>query len=463
MNKKDYTGWQDVFRFAFVQGAKSTSYTGSLIIMSLIIFALIVGMNWYNNRDEKQLGSTQVQKLSVYNESGIPFEFGEFARGERYGGMTIVSDPEIDYDQAVEAMEKSKETCAELLVNIRMEEARGFVLTFVKASDSEFSDEDLDALTVDFANFFDEIRVEAIQVTPEQKAILDLPVTYGTERVALDEEGQIVVDEEELSDSLSLTEYSFFLGCIMVVMMTINLAGAQIANGIVTEKSTRVIEYLMINVRPLALIVGKILAAILLVLIQLGGMGIAYVAGSLVSQTFFGTKEEVSGNMGEEILDLLSGITAGELLIVLVCIVLGILFFGILAGLAGASVSKLEELAEGMKTYQMILVISTYAGMGILIAEMTGKLQESILNLLCMIPVTAPFVLPGNIILGKVPMWAALVGVGLLLVLTVLLFRFTANVYESMIFYNGNVLKLKDIIAIAKNRTVERKEKNHHE
>lgn len=463
MNKKDYTGWQDVFRFAFVQGTKAKSYTGSLIIMSLLIFALIVGMNWYNNRDQKQLGSTQVQRLSVYNESGISFELEEFARGERYAGMTIVSDPEVGYDQAVEALEQAEEACAEVLLNIRMEEARGFVLTFVKAANSEFTDDDLDALAADFTDFFEEIRIKAIEVTPEQKAILDLPVIYGTERATLDEEGQIVVDEEELSDSLSLTEYSFFLGCIMVVMMTINLAGAQIANGIVTEKSTRVIEYLMINVRPLALIVGKILAAILLVLIQLGGMGIAYVAGNLVSQALFGTKEGVSENMGEEILRFLSGITVSQLLVVLACIVLGILFFGILAGLAGASVSKLEELAEGMKTYQMILVISTYAGMGILIAEMTGKLQESILNLLCMIPVTAPFVLPGNVILGKVPMWVALVGVGLLLVLTVLLFRFTANVYESMIFYNGNVLKLKDIIQIAKNRNMERKEKNHHE
>ena len=52
----------------------------------------------------------------------------------------------------------------------------------------------------------------------------------------------------------------------------------------------------------------------------------------------------------------------------------------------------------------------------------------------------------------------ALISMVILLVVTGLLFSFTAKVYESMIFYNGKALKLKDILQIAKNRRqVERK------
>lgn len=59
-------------------------------------------------------------------------------------------------------------------------------------------------------------------------------------------------------------------------MMFINMSGSQIALAIVTEKSTRVVEYLMINVRPMALIVGKIMASLTTVLIQFAAYGVSY-------------------------------------------------------------------------------------------------------------------------------------------------------------------------------------------
>jgi len=59
------------------------------------------------------------------------------------------------------------------------------------------------------------------------------------------------------------------------------------------------------------------------------------------------------------------------------------------------------------------------------------------------------------------------VSLAVVTVCTAALFSFTAKVYESMIFYNGNVLKLKDILQIAKNRRVAAesvgKEGGHHE
>jgi ABC-2 type transport system permease protein len=85
-------------------------------------------------------------------------------------------------------------------------------------------------------------------------------------------------------------------------------------------------------------------------------------------------------------------------------------------------------------------------------------------NICCLLPISAPFVVPACVILGKVSTGIAVISMVLLLVVTILLFSFTAKVYESMIFYNGKVLKLKDILQIAKNRRqVERKGEKSHE
>lgn len=60
--------------------------------------------------------------------------------------------------------------------------------------------------------------------------------------------------------------------------------------------------------------------------------------------------------------------------------------------------------------------------------------------------------MPVNLLMGKVGVVTGLIGLAAVAVCTAALFSFTARVYESMIFYNGKVLKLKDILQIAKNR-----------
>ena len=78
--------------------------------------------------------------------------------------------------------------------------------------------------------------------------------------------------------------------------------------------------------------------------------------------------------------------------------------------------------------------------------------------------------MPANLLLGKLSMPVALISLAVVLLSTAGLFSFTAKVYESMIFYNGNVLKLKDILQIARNRKLAAnsarqrgEEERHHE
>lgn len=452
MNKKDFTGWQDVFRFSFVQGVKAKAFLVSVIVLCVLILVGIPGFTWFANRGEKPLGDTEIETLYVYDETGLPISYDKVFEDARYASLRIETASAQSFEDRSEAMETAEDS-KEAAVRITYEPEGYFQLNYVKAAGSSFSDKDYEALTDEFTEFFTEAKREAVEITPEQTAFINRPVSTNVELTSTNENGETVIAPKEKGEGLSMGEYNLFLFVIIGVMMIINIAGSQIANGIVTEKSSRVIEYLMINVRPLALIVGKILASLLMVVIQFACMGVAYGVASVISTLLFGdnlTKNEESAAVA--FLQMVKSISALQLIEAIAVVLVGVLFFCILAGLAGASVSKIEELAEGMKIYQMCLIIGCYVGMGICIAQMSGSIDKNIINALCIIPISAPFVIPANLLMGKIGLTVGLVGLIVLIVMTALLFLFTSKVYESMIFYNGSVLKFKDILQIAKNR-----------
>lgn len=473
MKKSDYIGWQEVFGFSLKQGMKAGAYKGFLIIASIVLILSQPVMAFINNRDKDEAYHCEVTDFTIYDETGLAIDYSKSLAGEGFEDVKINTAPTMSYDDHVKFLEeKSKdresEKSTEVIVRMKYEEAGYFNLTFVKASNADLENEDCQKLADTFSAYFEEERIHAIEVTQEQLAFLNQPVDTRLEFIT--ETGDVVPDKEG-NEAISMEEYMLLLVGITGVTMVISLSGSSIATSIVTEKSTKVVEYLMINVRPMALITGKILASLLMVLVQFAVMGVSYGISTLIKTILFGEDAATAGAtaMGGEVevsavLELLSGISILEILVALVVIMGGIMFFCILAGLAGASVSKLDEIAEGLKIYNMLMIVGAYLAIGMCMVMMNGGDNQMFINICGLIPISAPFVVPACVLLGKIPMSIALISMVILLVATGVLFSFTAKVYESMIFYNGKVLKLKDILQIAKNRrAVERKGEKHHE
>lgn len=464
MKKSDYIGWKDVFRFSLVQGIKQKAYYGFLIVMCLIVIFAMPVSSLIKSGGEDEVYTSKVTKLTVYDETGLGIEYAGALQDDAFAGVQIVTDSAQDYNAHVKALEESEES-TELIAKVVFDERGLFNLTFVKAAGSALADDDCNSLANAFVAYFEDARISAIDVTTEQMEFINQSVTTKVEFI--NETGE-VIPQQEKKEGITMDEYMILLMGIMIVTIIISLSGSSIATSIMTEKTTRVVEYLMINVRPMALIVGKILASLLMVLIQFVAIAISYGISVVLDSMLFGPKTADVQNMvdGVEVStvgfwEMIINIQLSDVLVAVIVILAGILFYSILAGLAGASVSKMEEMAEGMKIFQMTMVVGSYLGIALCIVLMNG---ENVLftNICCLVPVSAPFVVPACLILNKIPLTIGLISLGLLLVFTALLFSFTAKVYESMIFYNGSVMKLKDILSIAKNRKVaERKEEKH--
>ena len=59
---------------------------------------------------------------------------------------------------------------------------------------------------------------------------------------------------------------------------------------------------------------------------------------------------------------------------------------------------------------------------------------------------------PAGILTGYVSLVSGLISTAILCVTVVLVTIFVANIYESIIYYNGKPLKIKDIIRISKEK-----------
>jgi ABC-2 type transport system permease protein len=142
---------------------------------------------------------------------------------------------------------------------------------------------------------------------------------------------------------------------------------------------------------------------------------------------------------------------AGTLLLGICMLLLGFLFYGFLAGLAGATVSKVEELAEGMKLFSFVVVLGVYLVLGLLMVAATGNEPEIYSMLVYYLPFSSVFIVPAYVIIGKITVQTALISMAILLASGILLAFFVTKVFEHVLYHNGSVMKLKEILAVFKN------------
>ncbi len=484
MKKGNFTGWRDVYSFELKQTLKSKSFLFVLVLMCVValasspIISLIKG-----NGGEKKLDS--IETVYVIDESLPPIEdlvpsaeyTAEFAEaweanwkidlsGMRdkdaiYEGITFQRE-ERSLEAVTEELEGATSEDKALLLTIDWEASEGFILRFIKGTRSGVKSGQVETLSEGVMEYFEEARLEALNVSGEEMAYIEAPIE--TEVITLGEAGQEEGDEEgDAHRAISMSQYNIFLVGITLLIFIISLAGGMVSSSIVVEKSSRVIEYLIISVRPLAVIVGKVLAVLTIVALQVACIGVCAGVSSQASAAILGTGSQTSWDAERLLVELSEAGTVSirplDLLCALLFVVCGILFFCILAGLLGSTVSRTEELAEGLKAYTFALMIGAYMGIALGVFQLAGSGGSGVdvLEAVCYLcPIASVFVVPANLFIGQASMGWALSGLAILLVCLAVLCWFTSRVYEGVILYNGNRLKWKEMLSISRGERGER-------
>lgn len=205
------------------------------------------------------------------------------------------------------------------------------------------------------------------------------------------------------------------VGIILIYTFT-SQYGSWVLNGVVQEKSSRVVEILLATLKPVQLLVGKIIGIGTLAVFQ--GIVVAIAAFVAASAT------------GSNVLRGSAGLTVVEMA---GWFILGYAFYATLYGAAGALVGRQEEVQNVAFPIGLPLLVAYLAGFTSLFGDVS-----SFTKVLSFLPPTAPISMPVRLAAGPVPAWQIALSIALVVTGTVVAARVGASVYNRAILRTGS-------------------------
>lgn len=242
-------------------------------------------------------------------------------------------------------------------------------------------------------------------------------------------------------------------GYSILAMILCLMSASYVIRAVVEEKDSRLVELLLVSVKPMALLAGKILAVMAFTF----GWLLAMLAGFGVSCGL------TAGLMGPDVLHRqLSGVLAALpqatpdvwylvslLAVLLVSLALGYLTMSIIGGVAGACCSGMEEAGEATGPV-MLLTMAGYLASCVVGAVPSGPV--AVFFTLC--PVVSIFCAPVQFAGGNVSIWLVLLSWLIQAAVIWGLLTLASRVYAGLIVHRGSRVKLRELMSMAKGGAV---------
>jgi ABC-2 type transport system permease protein len=208
----------------------------------------------------------------------------------------------------------------------------------------------------------------------------------------------------------------------MLLLLSIATFGGLVLNGVVEEKTSRVVEVLLTRLPARNLLVGKIAGIGLLGLTQIVLAGLAaLVATAAVSSV-----------------DLPS-VRAAVVVWVVVWFVLGYTLYATCFGSLGSLASRAEDAQSVTGPVTVALIVGYLVSLAAI-----GSPTTTWATVVSLIPLTAPLAMPGRIAMGAAVWWQPALAVALTLATIAGLVYMGGRLYVRAILHSGSTLSLRD-------------------
>ncbi len=423
--KNDLKGTGKVFRFSLQQYFKSAATYVMLAIMLIGSGASVLIMTSSMDRG----ASITEEAERVYIRNASPYALDPIALPGHWMGE--VTDRGLE--ELLGQLDAGETTG--VVVDIAWDEEAGlWKATAYTGEQTAVTQSEAWDIAAACAGQLEGERYAALGVNPVQIGIALAPVSTEVET-----ESEFRAPEEDDGDVRSRTAAGSAYS--ILVFMLISFSTSFIVRAVVQEKSSKLVEQLMVSIRPLALIAGKILAAMCLVVVGVlcAGLGL-FLARTVMSLLGYGSGSATAG-LGE----MLSSLSLGGVLAALVSIVLGYLSFSILAALSGAGSPGLSE-AESASGAAMLLNFVGY-GLGMGTAFAGGG---TFIKVMSLVPFISTYVAPYRFMAGDIGFPLLLLSWILQALVSLLLMRVCAAVYGALLIHRGERVGMGKILRMMK-------------
>ncbi|MGN1410064.1 MAG: ABC transporter permease [Eubacteriales bacterium] len=417
LTKNDFKGTATVYRFTVKQLFKNKANIISAVITMAILVLLIPGINILNSRGQN-FGSS----IST-SETETP-ETIFFLNQTEYDIDLASAFP---FSSVIENSSNPDCGYGEVSVSVYYnDESKSYAIDVTDPSGNGSS------VAIAVSDALETARNEKIGAP----AVMSHTINHGS-----------ISDYTEQDGEFSMGGYYLQLIYTILVMIVSLYAAAYIVQSVVEEKTSKLVETLMISVKPLALILGKILAVMTFVFGLLIANLAAALVGNVISSVFLG---------GEGLTAMLEGlgITLSDLrldpvalIAAVISLLLGYMTYSLIAGMSGAGCSEQEDI-QSANSASVMIVMLCYAA-ALILTNFQSPVVKTVISL---IPMLSIFCAPVQYMLGGIGLPVLIISWVLQLAVIALLAVLCAKIYEDLIIYRGKKIGFGEMIKMALNK-----------
>lgn len=454
--KNELKGLGKIFAFTFERQVKSTGYLVGTIVFALLCFLLPAGImaavEYFGGDSDSAVETaavSPVQTVYVADETDGAADWNLLtqAGSETFGGISYVTCGSLEEADAqagqeehslILLLEEAKKTAQEnALSQVSNGSQNGYQMHLLLPDNTLLSEGDAGDLESFLQANFQIILLQKSGIDPAAAA--ELLVSAATEITT--------VGEEALSETeAALESMREVLGMllpylnIMILYFLVLFYGQGVANNVIMEKTSKLMDTFLVAVKPTAMVFGKVLAVTAASMLQF-----VIVAASLIGGFAAGSALVRMINPDSDMLLLLffdslsefQGVmTVPGILLAVVMMVSGFFLYCSLSAIGGSAAGKPEDLSSTNVVFTTVLIVSFLAA---LYAGGIGSMDSgAFAKWLDFVPFTSILVTPSRIMLGEVSLGMGFVSLLLVLIVSVLCLLLAGKVYRMMALYKGN-------------------------
>jgi ABC-2 type transport system permease protein len=425
-----------VIRREFESRVKKKSFLLVTILVPLIFPAVIGIMVYFAMEEEK---SAEQKQVYVVDESGFDFE----------------NDRKYAFDKMNMSLDEAK---------VMFSESDAYALLYVPKMDIE----NPDGLTLymknnpslDVSSFFENIvesqirdrKLKASGITEEQ---LDkLKTNISLRAINMTDSGE----EKESSAGIAFgLAYAFSF----LVYLFVLIYGSQIMQGVIEEKSNKIVEIVVSSIKPFQLMIGKVIGVAAVGIVQFAiWVVLIGVLSSVVFSVFNLTPEDiqaaqntmpsspnqelVSSSMNPEMLQTMQAVYdipyGYYISIFIFFFISGYLLYGALFAAVGSAVDNISDAQQFTLPVTMPMIIGFLGTFMFVMREPDGNVSFW----LSIIPFTSPVAMMARVAFG-VPTWELILSMALMIVGFVFTIWLAGRIYRIGILMHGTKVSYKTL------------------
>ena len=293
----------------------------------------------------------------------------------------------------------------------------------------------------DVRNVLRDERLARSSVSDEVRAIFE--TQYKIESVKLTEDG------EEEDNAVFGALFGFILG--LLIFMGVFGYGAVLMRSVIEEKTNRIVEVIASSVKPIELMMGKLLGVCVLAITQFAIWILAYIGLSIVAApiaaTFLGTQ---TANLPDGAKEISSSFDPSKLeafvvdpiifIYFIVFFIIGFMIYAAIFAAIGAAVDSEQDTQQFMTPVMVPIMIGYFFNLQIM------KNPDSVIAVVSsLIPLTAPINMISRIAATEVPMIQILGSLALMIFTFIGLMWLAAKIYRVGILMYGKKPSYKEL------------------